>query len=183
MQAERSREPTSNWTRCAVVVLVAGLASNGAGRPQSAACPWGLNAFLGTWAGEGTNGGQQADFRLEWRCALRDHHLSLTYWFARRTAGSTPFEGLAWYRPHATASPGYAGTWFDSQGNTYRLSARLRGDSLVVEWGEGSPVRGQSSYVLGPDGTLMVEDAVQGRDGRWSAFNRSLLRRPESPGR
>src|SRR5262245_30490275 len=70
-----------------------------------------LSRFVGEWTGTGTVLQTRAEVRLDWKWALDDQFLELTFVNAM---GPRTFAGRAFYR--AIGDGRYRGWWFDNSG-------------------------------------------------------------------
>ncbi|MGE0178295.1 MAG: hypothetical protein AB7O91_00570 [Sphingomonas sp.] len=128
----------------------------------------GLDWLAGRWQGAGTAFGRASEASLEVHPVLGGRFLEFSY-----RAG--PFEGRAFYRPHAGQN--WRATWFDNRGMTFPIEAMLDGRTLTANWHEDQP--GRTTYVLADDGNLTVTDAVPRPEGGWRTFAVHVMRRAD----
>jgi hypothetical protein len=136
--------------------------------PPSADWP----ALTGRWEGEGTFQGQPASGTITWEGVLagRFERLAIALSLGNRVV----FEGHAYYDLRPTEP--IRGSWFDSQGASYPISATFGGDSLVALWGSNpAQPSGRSVYRVAGD-RLVVSDYVS-KAGEWRQFARLEYRR------
>jgi hypothetical protein len=136
-----------------------------------------LGWFHGEWTGEGSVFNRPTKMTLSVEPALLDSATVLIYRVDADATASQPafrFEGRSTYRVGKDGK--VIGYWADSQGNFHPLAGRLKGTALNVTWGEARTEIGQSSYVLGPDGTLSVSDSGLG-NGTLRVFANGKYRR------
>jgi cyanophycinase-like exopeptidase len=81
------------------------------------------------------------------------------------------FEGAAVYEPKGERE--FVATWWDSQGAKHPIVASVDGASLTSLWGES----GRTVYSLLASGELEVVDSIKRKDGSWSEFGRTRLKR------
>jgi len=150
------------------LVLVAVITSLGWSSP-----PADVTRLVGKWSGEGTFQGKAATGSMEWESVLASRFVRLRIEIA--LGGQRIFEGHAYY----SGTPP-KGTWFDSQGASYRIESEFAGDSLVSTWGPDlTRPLGRSVYRLdGPD-RMTVTDYLN-RSGSWTEFARIDYRRAGS---
>jgi hypothetical protein len=145
--------------------LIAGL--GWASRPAD------VTRFVGKWSGEGTFQGKAATGAMEWESVLTSRFVRLRIEIA--LGGQRIFEGHAYY---AGTPP--RGTWFDSQGASYKIESEFAGDSLVSTWGPDlSRPLGRSVYRLTGTDRMTVTDYLN-RSGSWTEFARIEYRRAGS---
>jgi hypothetical protein len=132
-----------------------------------------LTRWVGDWTGEGKFFGQPATQYLKWERVLEGKFLRLS--LRVEAAGKTLFEGHAYYQQ--TEAVHYEARWFDAQGHSYPIKARLDADTLTAFWGEPSKEEGKSTYRLLEAGKrLEVVDAIHNKDGSWREFWRFMLK-------
>lgn len=130
-----------------------------------------LRTFAGGWIGTGSVLKREAHVELSVTPVLGGRFVRLQWMNNGGKDGRQPFEGLAIYEERPDGS--YAATWWDSQGARHAVTATVDGTALVALWGE----RGRTVYRLLEMGVLEVTDSVKAKDGSWSEFGRSTLKR------
>lgn len=149
----------------ALLLALAAPAAAQAPGPPPAAVP-SLAWLHGEWEGTATMFGRPATVSISASPVLLGRATSLAYRVhipADARQGEFRFEGRGTYRLAADGK--VAGQWSDSQGNFHPLAGRVTGTVMHVTWGEPRSEIGQSSYVLGADGALVVSDAALGKEG------------------
>jgi len=129
-------------------------------------------ALSGRWEGSGTFQGKPATGTIHWEGVLAGKFKRLGIQLSLDE--KVVFEGHACY----DLRPGdpIRGSWFDSQGSSYPIKAKMDGDSLVALWGmDPAEPSGRSVYQLTGD-KLLVTDYLR-RSGEWRQFARLEYRK------
>ncbi|MBP6822035.1 MAG: hypothetical protein KA368_10860 [Acidobacteria bacterium] len=153
----------------ALTLLLAGFSA----QAQKADEP--LKAFEGAWTGSGKFFGMDATTQARWERLLGGKFLRLTISYEMKTPDgkAQKFEGIGYYQSKGGK---YEGHWFDSQGNSYPLTATFESDTLTSLWGEPGKSEGKSTYrINAAEKTLEVVDATKQKDGSWKEFSRFKL--------
>jgi hypothetical protein len=134
-------------------------------------------ALAGNWQGAGEVRGMPSKQEMRWESVLDGRFLRLSF-DNRMTAPDGKewrFQADAYYRIQADGT--IAGTWFDSRGVSFPLEGTAEpGGAMTILWGTADTELGRSSYRITEAG-LDVTDEVQGPDGTWRTFGRSMLNR------
>lgn len=123
-----------------------------------------LDRSQGSWKGTGSLFGEKATFTMEWDLALADAFYRLN--FSNRIdgqEGGTPFRAVAYYKVYNDSL--ILGTWFDTRGITLPLKGVLGPNYLRVQWGTAETEQGNTTYSLGTDGRIKVQDFVRKGNG------------------
>lgn len=153
----------------ALAVLLTGFSA----QAQKADDP--LNRFEGSWSGNGKFFGMDATTQAKWERVLGGKFLRLAISYEMKTPDgkAQKFEGIGYYQ---LKDGKYEGHWFDSQGNSYPLTATFENESLTSLWGEPGKSEGKSIYrINSADKTIEVVDATKQKDGNWKEFSRFKL--------
>lgn len=135
-----------------------------------------LDRFIGTWSGNGTLMGADAEFVMTWEWVLDQRFVRLS--FQNSVQGSDGerrvFRAQAFYKPEKDAE--LSGTWFDSRGVVLPLKASAGPDTLTTQWGTPETEQGRTVYRLADEDRMEVEDFVS-REGEWRRFGHATYER------
>jgi len=100
----------------------------------------------------------------------------LEYRINRPASGGpqTIFSGLAYYQKSTNKQ--FQAFWADTNGNLHPVSATIKGQALISEWGTADSEQGRTRYQLKGHNVLEVTDWVKTQDGM-RQFNHTVFSR------
>lgn len=142
-----------------------------------------LTKLMGTWTGKGVSFGFPAKISMTWQPEMQFQYMKLIYRLEMRPTDSTTktFDGEAIYKPLQQASKNqektYQGSWHDSQGEQYNITATAHGNSLESIWGDTSDKMVKTTYTLLDANHVEIADFIRKADGTWKELSRNTVQR------
>lgn len=129
-----------------------------------------------SWKGSGTLMNAPASFEMHWQWTLDSHFLKLEFQNKRSSKNGDEiiFKAHAYYKLENDSL--LTGTWFDSRGINFPLSAKMTDTNLTVEWGAEAIEQGKTVYALKLPGELKVTDFIL-QDGEYVKFGEASYRK------